>query len=58
MKIATTIGAMLPEAHTFMNKQNGTGPVSRLPLELYQESTALLYKVAKFILETYGVFEE
>lgn len=46
------------EAHTFMNKQNGTGPVSQLPLELYQESMALLYKVAKFVLETYGVFEE
>ena len=41
-----------------MNKKNGTGPLNLLPLELRQEALALLYKTAKFMLETYNVFEE
>lgn len=46
------------EADGFMNKKNGTGPLNLLPLELRQEALALLYKTAKFMLETYNVFEE
>lgn len=46
------------EANDFLNKQNSTGPLQKLPLELRQESLALLYKIAKYMLETYNVFEE
>lgn len=46
------------EADAFMNRVNGTGPLSQLPLELRQEALALLYKMAKFMLETYNAFEE
>lgn len=52
------------EADCFLNSHKRAGasqqrsPLQQLPLELRQESLALLYKIAKFMLETYGVFEE
>lgn len=46
------------ETDCFMNRNNGNGPLKQLPLELRQEVWRLLYKIAKFALETYDVFEE
>ena len=46
------------ETAFFMDKINGTGPLSKLPLELRQDAWRLLYKIAKLALETYGIYEE
>ena len=46
------------ESDAFMNKVNGDGPASKLPLELRQEALALLYKTGKFMLESHNAFEE
>ena len=46
------------ETDSFMNHTNGNGPLRKMPMELYQETLRLLYKIGRYALETYGIFEE
>ena len=46
------------EVDGFMNRVNSSGPARKVPLEIRRECLSLLYKTAKFLLDSYGVFEE
>lgn len=46
------------EVDGFLNRSNSQGPAGRLPLEIRKEALSILYKTARFLLETYGIFEE
>ena len=46
------------EVDGFLNRSNSQGPAKRLPLEIRRETLSILYKTARFLLETYGIFEE
>lgn len=46
------------EATSFMNKGTGTGPAKNLPLEIRRDALSVLFRIGKFVLETYGAFEE
>lgn len=50
-------GSFTFEASMFLNACNGDGPLKQLPLEIRKDGLALLYKIGKFALETYNVFE-
>ena len=51
-------GSFTFETDAFLNHINGDGPLRQLPLEIRQDGLKLLYKIGKFALETYNVFEE
>ena len=51
-------GSFTFEADAFLNFCNGSGPLRQLPLEIRRDGLALLYKIGKFALETYNIFEE
>ena len=46
------------EAERFVGQETGTGPVGKASLEIRHDSLALLYKIGRNALETYGIFEE
>lgn len=45
------------ETDAFLNHINGEGPLRQLPLEIRKDGLALIYKIGKFALETYNVYE-
>ena len=45
------------EADAFMGRCNGNGPLSRIPLDIHVDALAMLYKIGRHALETYGCFE-
>ncbi len=51
-------GSFTFESDMFMNHCNGDGPLRQLPLELRKDALILLYKIAKFALETYHIIPE
>ena len=51
-------GVFTFEVEAFLNRCNGSGPAKRPSLEMRLDAIALLYKTGKFILDSYGIFEE
>lgn len=51
-------GSFTFESDMFLNGCNGDGPLRKIPLELRKDGLTLLYKIGKFALETYNLFEE
>lgn len=50
-------GTFTFESDSFLGHINGNGPLRQLPLEIKQDALALLYKIGKFALESYGIYE-
>ena len=48
-------GAFTFESDSFLNHCNGNGPLQKLPLEIRQDGFRLLYKIGKFVLESYNI---
>ena len=48
-------GAFTFESDSFLNHCNGNGPLQKLPLEIRQDGLRLLYKIGKFVLESYNI---
>ncbi len=46
------------EADSFISRCNGSGPLSRVPLDIHLDGIAMLYKIGRHALETYGCFEK
>lgn len=51
-------GSFTFESQMFLGTCNGNGPLRQIPLELRKDALALLYKIGKFALESYNVYEE
>jgi sugar phosphate isomerase/epimerase len=51
-------GTFTYESTSFLSNINGNGPLKQLPLDLKIDCVSLLYKIGKFALSSYGIFEE
>lgn len=46
------------EANGFLNSFSSNPPLKKLPMEIRREALALLFKIGRFALDRFGIFEE